>query len=141
VINSDTRNAEELDWPYDTNFFQEPTSGSALIASGDSRKAVIRGARIVCDALATAYGPEGEGVAVSKQFGRSIPLRRGAQIVQGIKSASYLEGKGIEEIRSVSVDIDGSVGDGSKLAALLASEFMTKGPHSLGVRAEQHLSR
>jgi hypothetical protein len=70
-----------------------------------------------------------------------IPLRRGAQIVQGIKSASYLEGKGIEEIRSVTVDIDGSVGDGSKLAALLASEFMTKGPHSLGVRAEQHLSR
>ena len=127
AVMMDTMNADELDWPYDTNTFGEPEAGSALIASGDSRKDVIRGARIVRDAIGNAFGPQGEGFAVSKQFGRAIPVRRGSQIVQGIKSANPLEEKGIEEIRNVAISIHNSVGDGSKLAAMLAAEFMEKG--------------
>ena len=127
VVIADTTDADELDWPYNTNILRESASGSALIASGDSRKVVVRGARIVRDALATAFGPHGEGVAVSRPFGGTIPVRRGAQIVQGIKSANPLEEKGIEEIRIVASSVDTAVGDGSKVASILAAGFMAKG--------------
>jgi hypothetical protein len=52
AVIADTSNADELDWPYNTNTFREPPSGSVLIASGDSRKTVIRGAQIVRNAIA-----------------------------------------------------------------------------------------
>src|SRR6266481_6363408 len=64
VIN-DTANADELDWRYNTNAFREPLSGSVLIASGDSRKTVIRGAQIVRNSIARAFGPLGERVGVA----------------------------------------------------------------------------
>jgi hypothetical protein len=58
ILANDTGNADELDWPYDTNAFKEPSAGSVLIAWGDSRKIVIRGASVVRNAIARAFGPE-----------------------------------------------------------------------------------
>src|SRR5216683_3156944 len=127
AVIADTTNADELDWPYNTNTFREPPSGNVLIASGDSRKTVIRGAQIVRNAIARAFGPLGEHVGVSGGAGGTIPVQRGAQIAQGIKSAHPLEEKGIEEIRRAASSVFGSVGDGTKLAAMLTAGFMAKG--------------
>jgi chaperonin GroEL len=127
VVAGDTTSADELEWPYNTNFFKEPASGNALIASGDSRKAVIKGAQIVRKAIGSAFGPNGERVAVRASSGGTIPLQRGARIAQGIKSANPLEEKGIEEIRGAASSVFNSVGDHSKLAAILTTEFMSRG--------------
>ena len=126
AVIADTTSADELDWPYDTNSFRESSGGSALIASGDARKTVIRGAQIVSNAIARAFGPLGERVGVPGPGG-TTPVERGAQIAQGIKSAHPLEQKGIEEIRRVANTVYGSAGDGTKLGAILAAGFMAKG--------------
>jgi len=77
---------------------KEPGSVGILIASGDSRKIVIRGAQQVRDAIASAFGPHGSSVAISQAFGGTRHSQRGAQIAQGVKSANPLEEKGIEEL-------------------------------------------
>lgn len=127
AVITDTTNADELDWPYNTNSFKEPPSGNVLIASGDSRKTVIRGVQIARDAIARAFGPLGERVGVAGGAGGTFPVQRGSQIAQGIKSANPLEEKGIEEIRRAAAKLFVSAGDGTKLAAILAAGFMAKG--------------
>jgi chaperonin GroEL len=127
AVMADTTNADELDWPYNTNMFEESPSGSVLIASGDARKTIIRGAEIVRNAIAGAFGPLGARVSVAGMVGSTIPVHRGNRIAQGIKSADPLEEKGIEEIRRVTSSVFGLCGDGTKLAAIVAAGFMTKG--------------
>lgn len=127
VVMGDATSSDELGWPYDTSLLKDSNSGSALIATGDSRKSVVRGAAIVRDTIASAFGPLGEGVAVSRPHERSIPSRRGVEIVQAIKSANPLEEKGIEELRGVASNMRGFTGDGTKLAVILAAGLMVKG--------------
>ena len=127
AVIADTSNADELDWPYNTEAIKESLSGSVLIASGDARKAVIRGTQIVCTSIAEAFGPLGQRVAAALPFGGTIPVHRGARIAQSIKSANPLEEKGIEEIRRATADISNRTGDGTKFAAILAAGFMVKG--------------
>jgi chaperonin GroEL len=127
AVTRDTTNADELDWPYDTNRLSESSSGSVLMASGDSRRVVIRGAQVVRDAVASTFGPLGQRVAVTGAGGGSVPVQRGIQIVQSIKSANPLEEKGIEEIRSAASHVFNSAGDGTKLAAMLAAGLMVRG--------------
>jgi len=127
AVVEDTSNADELDWPYDTNTLKESHSGSALIATGDSRKIVIRGAQIVRNAIANAFGPLGERVGVAGAGGGTISVQRGADIAQGIKSANPLEEKGMEEIRRAASSVFGLAGDGTKLVTILAAGFMARG--------------
>ncbi len=119
--------AGELSWPYDTTVLGEGVGATALIASGDARKVVIRGAMIARDAIGKAYGPHGEQVAISTSFGGTRSYQRGAQIIQGIKSNNPLEERGIEEVRRACADVSNSAGDCTKLVAVLCAEFMLKG--------------
>lgn len=127
VVIADGTSGDEFDWPYDTNLLKEPSSAGVLMASGDSRKIVVRGAKLVRDAIAGAFGPHGASVAISQTFGASRRSQRGAQIARGVKSLNPLEEKGIEQIRGAAYAVYDSAGDGSKLAAILTSGFMTKG--------------
>jgi len=128
VALSEGANEDELTWPYDTSIVKEPMPGGVLVAAAaDSRKIVIRGAKLVRDAIAHAFGPRGVSVAVSQTFGGTVQLLRGALIASGIKSSNPLEEKGIEQIRAAASATYDAVGDCSKLAAILATGFMTKG--------------
>jgi chaperonin GroEL len=127
AVLAEATNEDELDWPYNTSILREPQLAGVLIASADSRKIVIRGATLVRDAIASAFGPHGTAVAISQAFGGTKQSQRGAQIAQGIKSSNPLEEKGIEQIRSAASSVYDSAGDGSKLVSILTAGLMTKG--------------
>jgi hypothetical protein len=112
---------DELEWPYDTDVLKEPASVEILIAPADSRKIVIRGAKLARDAIASAFGPYGASVAISQLFGGTKHSKRGAQIAKDIKSANPLEEKGIDEIRTAASTVYDSTGDFSKLACILTA--------------------
>lgn len=118
---------DELKWPYDTGTLKEPASVGVLIATADSRRIVIRGAKLVRDAIGSAFGPRGATVALSQAFGDTKQSQRGSQIAQGIKSSNPLEEKGIEQIRGATFAVYDSAGDCSKLVSILAAGFMAKG--------------
>ncbi len=118
---------DELKWPYDTGALKDPLFSGIPLASADSRKVVIRGANLVRQAIASAYGPHGTSMAISPPFGGTVQAQRGAQIARGIKSLNPLEDRGVEQIRGAASAVYDSVGDFSKLASILAAGFMTKG--------------
>ena len=127
AVLAETLGEDELKWPYDTSTLQEPAAGGVLLASADSRKIVIRGAELVRNAIASAFGPDGVSVAISQTFGSTVQLQRGSQIARGIKSSNLLEEKGIEQIRGATSAVYDSAGDCTKLAAILAAGFMKRG--------------
>jgi len=124
---SETTSENGLDWPYDTTALKDPAPGGILVASADSRRIVIRGAKLVRDAIAHAFGPRGTSVAISRTFGGTMRSQRGAQIASGIKSSNPLEEKGIEQIRAAASSVYEGAGDSSKLVSILAAGFMVKG--------------
>lgn len=124
---AETANEEELEWPYDTSLLKEPASVGLLIASGDSRKIVIRGAKLVRDSIGSAYGPRGASVAISQIYGGSKQSQRGSQIANGIKSSNPLEERGIEEIRAGAARLFDSMGDFTKTVSILSAGLMVRG--------------
>jgi chaperonin GroEL len=127
AVLAETLSEDELEWPYDTAVLKEPASAGLLIASADSRKIVIRGAKLARDAIASAFGPRGASVAISQVYGGTRQAQRGSQIAQGIKSSNPLEEKGIEQIRGAASALYDSAGDCSKVVSILTAGFMTKG--------------
>ena len=118
---------DDLKWPYDTQTLKESALGGALLASADSRAIVIRGANLVRNAVASAFGPRGSSVSLSRNFGVAMQVDRGSQIAAGIKSLNPLEQTGIDQIRIAASNVYDLTGDCSKLAAILAAGFMSKG--------------
>jgi chaperonin GroEL len=127
TVLTETKSEDEFEWPYDTTVLREPALSGVLIASAESRKIVIRGAKLVSDAIASAYGPRGASVAISQAFGATRQAQRGALIAQGVKSSNPLEEKGIEQIRLAASAVYESEGDCSKLVSIFTAGLMTRG--------------
>jgi chaperonin GroEL len=127
AVLAETSYEDHLKWPYNTEALKESALGGALLASADSRVVVIRGANLVRSAVGSAFGPRGSSVSLSRTFGAAMQVDRGAHIAAGVKSLNPLEQMGIDEVRIATTDVYEAAGDCSKLAAILAAGFMSKG--------------
>jgi chaperonin GroEL len=117
----------ELTWPYDTSPFRENDHGSSLIAATSGRERVIRGTRMVRDALASAFGPNGMSISINVAHGRNVFHKKGTAIASSIRSSEPLEIAGIDHARGVASEMRDSVGDGSKTAVLLFQRMLESG--------------
>lgn len=99
----------------------DPTSCFVLMPS------VIKGARLVRDACATALGPHGTNVSVSAAFGDARFDRSGVVIAGATTSYDPLQEKGIEHARRLAQEMKAAAGDGSKTAILLFQEMVETG--------------
>lgn len=122
----------DLPWPYDT--FELNISGriGRLLPAGKARGLVVKGVDLVSRSVAPAFGPEGSKVSVTMpRLGRQVAYRRGARIAEGITSGDPLEIQGIEQVRRLSQDLLGVVGDASKTAVFLCAEMLKAGDVAL----------
>lgn len=121
----------ELGWPYDTSpFGQEPRIGT-LVPAGNARDVVIRGARMVCDALRYAFGPHGTHVSVTVANEQHNYYKGGAVIARHLHSVDPLEATGVEHARQLAVEMRASRGDGSKTAVILFERLLESGGAAL----------
>src|SRR6266446_2174684 len=90
---------EDLRWPYDTQALASLKNVNSLIPAQEGTAAVIKGARLVRDACATALGPHGTNISVSAAFGDSRFDRSGVVIAGATTSYDPLQQKGIEHAR------------------------------------------
>lgn len=120
----------ELGWPYETSPYNREQLG-ALVPALDARDSVVRGSRIVRDAVAYAYGPHGTSVAVNVAQGRHEYYRKGAAIAGSMQSLNPLEANGIAHAKAGADEMRSSVGDGSKTALLLFHKILECGSAAL----------
>ncbi len=91
------------------------------------RELVLRGIRAVATNMERAYGPYGTGLAVDA-LGLGLALaKRGNAIAQGMQSANPFEERGIRLMGEAAERLRADVGDGSKLAVLLAHALVESG--------------
>src|SRR6202035_581337 len=77
---------EPLPWPYDTFELQAGRRTGRLIPASDSLESVVRGAQLVRDSIATAFGPQGGLVSVTQPNRAQDSLRRGYAIARSLKA-------------------------------------------------------
>jgi chaperonin GroEL len=122
---------EDLRWPYDTNALQTMRSISSLVPAEEGTVSVIKGARLVRDACATALGPHGTNVSVSPAYGLTRFDRSGVVIAAATTSSHPLQRKGIEHASRLAQEMIAAVGDGSKTAILIFQDLIERGYQAL----------
>ena len=122
---------EDLRWPYDTNALQAMRNINSLVPSEEGTVSVIKGARLVRDACATALGPHGTNISVSPAIGLTRFDRSGVVIAEATTSSDPLQRKGIEHANRLAQEMNAAVGDGSKTAILIFQELVEQGHTAL----------
>lgn len=122
---------EDLRWPYDTHALEAIRSANSLVRAEEGTISVIKGARLVRDACATALGPHGTNISVSAAFGPSRFDRSGVVIAGATTSSDLLQQKGIEHATRLAQEMIAAVGDGSKTAILVFQELLEQGHTAL----------
>jgi hypothetical protein len=122
---------EDLRWPYDTNALQAMRNIGSLVPASEGTAIVIKGARLVRDACATALGPHGTNISVNPTFGLARFDRSGIVIAEATGSADPLQRKGIEHARRLAQEMSAAIGDGSKTAILMFQELVESGYKAL----------
>ena len=122
----------ELGWPYDTSpFGQKELSGRALVPAENGRDVVIRGTRMVADAIRYAFGPHGTHVSVRVVNEQHSYYKSGDEIARHVYSADPLEATGVEHARRLAAEMLSSCGDGSKAGVLLFERLLESGSAAL----------
>jgi chaperonin GroEL len=122
---------EDLRWPYDTQVLQAMRRVSSLVPAEEGTASVIKGARLVRDACATALGPHGTNVSVSSAFGPTRFDRSGVVIAGATASSDPLQRIGIEHANRLAQEMNAAAGDGSKTAILIFQELVEEGHKAL----------
>lgn len=119
----------ELIWPYDTSPLGHGTE--PLTPGNDAREIVVRGARLVRDAVAYAFGPRGGHVSARIGLDQLRYYRKGTDIAGSIHSSESLESMGITQAKLVATEMRNDFGDGSKTAVLLFQKMLDCGSTAL----------
>lgn len=98
------------------------------VITGDAaREAVMRGVKIVAEAVKSTLGPRGRNVLMVRPFGAPPATRDGVSVAKEIELEDPLEGAGARLLRQVAASADDDAGDGTTTAVVLAEAILTEG--------------
>ncbi len=93
----------------------------------DAREAVLRGVRILADAVAVTLGPKGRNVVIEKSFGSPTVTKDGVTVAKEIDLADKFENMGAQMVREVASKTSDKAGDGTTTATVLARSIYEEG--------------
>lgn len=108
-------------------------SQSALnsLSISQQKDIVLRGAKFTKKIISSSIGPFGSGLPITDKSGDNILAKKGFEICKAAWSSNPLENRGIEFLTEVGRTMIHKVGDGSKIAILIAYEMMEAGNQAL----------
>lgn len=101
-----------------------------ILTPANPHEAVLRGIRRAATQIARAIGPNGLPVSVELQGGTQVITKSGSLIARGV-TGEGLEARVVQEIREVTQEMDDAMGDGAKVAALLAHSMIENGRRAI----------
>src|SRR6266849_9472176 len=88
-----------------------------------ARDAILRGVRILSDAVAVTLGPRGRNVVIEKSFGSPTVTKDGVTVAKEID----LENMGAQMVKEVASQTSEKAGDGTTTATVLARSIYEEG--------------
>src|SRR6187549_1513284 len=93
----------------------------------NARDAILRGVRILADAVAVTLGPRGRNVIIEKSFGSPTVTKDGVTVAKEIELAGKYENLGAQLVKEVASKTSDVAGDGTTTATVLAEAIFEEG--------------
>ncbi len=92
-----------------------------------AREAILRGVRILSDAVAVTLGPKGRNVVIEKSFGSPTVTKDGVTVAKEIELENKFENMGAQMVKEVASKTSDTAGDGTTTATVLARAIYEEG--------------
>jgi chaperonin GroEL len=92
-----------------------------------AREAILRGVRILSDAVAVTLGPKGRNVVIEKSFGSPTVTKDGVTVAKEIDLENKFENMGAQMVKEVASKTSDTAGDGTTTATVLARAIYEEG--------------
>jgi chaperonin GroEL len=99
--------------------------------SVDARDRMLRGVKILADAVKVTLGPKGRNVVLDKSFGAPRITKDGVTVAKEIELEDKFENMGAQMVREVAQKTNDLAGDGTTTATVLAAAIVTEGAKSV----------
>ena len=98
-----------------------------LAFSAEGRASLLKGVRILTDAVRVTLGPLGRNVMIDKESGAPLTTNDGVTVTKEIEVKDNLENVGVQMLKEVASKTSDDVGDGTTTAIILASAIFEEG--------------
>ena len=92
-----------------------------------AREAILRGVRILADAVEVTLGPKGRNVVIEKSFGSPTVTKDGVTVAKEIELENRFENMGAQMVKEVASKTSDKAGDGTTTATVLAQAIYDEG--------------
>src|SRR4051794_39346786 len=92
-----------------------------------ARDEILRGVRILSDAVAVTLGPKGRNVGIEKSFGSPTVTKDGGTVAKEIDLENKFENMGAQMVKEVASKTSDKAGDGTTTATVLARAIYEEG--------------
>src|SRR3954468_16866507 len=92
-----------------------------------ARDQILRGVRILADAVAVTLGPKGRNVVIEKSFGSPTVTKDGVTVAKEIDLENKFENMGAQMVKEVASQTSDKAGDGTPPATVLARAIYEEG--------------
>src|SRR5271167_495405 len=102
-------------------------SAKEIFFHENARDAIMRGIRILSDAVAVTLGPRGRNVVIEKSFGSPTITKDGVTVAKEIELENRFENMGAQMVKEVASKTSDDAGDGTTTATVLAQAIFREG--------------
>jgi chaperonin GroEL len=93
----------------------------------NARDAILKGVRVLSDAVAVTLGPKGRNVVIEKSFGSPTITKDGVTVAKEIELENKFENMGAQMVKEVASQTSDKAGDGTTTATVLARAIYEEG--------------
>jgi chaperonin GroEL len=98
-----------------------------LLFDEEARNSILRGVRMLCDAVKATLGPKGRNAIIDKKFGAPTITKDGVTVAKEIELKEPFENMGAQLVREVASKTSDVAGDGTTTATVLAYGIYSNG--------------
>jgi chaperonin GroEL len=95
--------------------------------SEDARRAILKGLKILSEAVKITLGPKGRNVILEKKFGAPTITKDGVTVAKEIDLEDKFENMGAQMVKEVASKTSDVAGDGTTTATILAEAIYREG--------------
>src|SRR2546422_9829546 len=92
-----------------------------------AREQILRGVKILSDAVAVTLGPKGRNVVLEKSFGAPTVTKDGVTVAKEVELPDRFQNMGAQMVREVATKTSEIAGDGTTTATVLSAAIYSEG--------------
>ena len=106
-----------------------------IIHGEESRQGILKGVKVLAEAVKVTLGPKGRNAVLDKKFGSPLITKDGVTVAKEIELEDPVENMGAQMVKEVASKTSDVAGDGTTTATVLAEAIFREGVKSVAAGA------